>query len=74
MQRLREFPTKATQRMQLFMQNRVVTRALEEDAVFTAPLGVRLIARMPVLSCIPARLLGLGVRPEHVATREMKND
>src|SRR5688572_10189673 len=66
-QRRREFPTKATQRMQLFMQDRVVTRALEEAAVFTAPLAVRLIARMPVLSRIPARLLGLGIRPEHVS-------
>ena len=69
-QRRREFPTKATQRMQLFMQDRVVTRALDADAVFTAPLAVRLIARVPALSRIPARLLGLGVRPEHVsATR-----
>ena len=65
-QRRREFPTKATQRMQLFMQDRVVTRALDGDIDAKPPLGVRLIARIPMLSRIPARLVGLGVRPEHV--------
>ena len=67
-QRRREFPTKMTQRFQVFMQDRVVTRALEGDIEAKPPLGVRMIARMPVLARIPARLLGLGVRPEHVKT------
>jgi 2-polyprenyl-6-methoxyphenol hydroxylase-like FAD-dependent oxidoreductase len=65
-QRRREFPTKATQSFQVFMQERVVTRALDGDIEAKPPLGVRMIARMPVLARIPARLLGLGVRPEHV--------
>ncbi|HEX2829704.1 MAG TPA: FAD-dependent oxidoreductase [Burkholderiales bacterium] len=65
-QRRREFPTRATQRFQVFMQDRVVTRALDGDIEAKPPLGVRMIARMPALSRIPARLIGLGVRPEHV--------
>ena len=33
-----------------------------------APLALRLLGRFPPLRRIPARLLGLGVRPEHVRT------
>jgi 2-polyprenyl-6-methoxyphenol hydroxylase-like FAD-dependent oxidoreductase len=68
-QRRREFPTRVTQRLQLFMQDRVVTRALDGDVDFTPPLGIRLMARFPILTRIPARLVGMGVRPEHVRTK-----
>ena len=64
-QRRREFPTRVTQRMQVFMQDRVVTRALDDDLAFTPPIGIRLMARFPALRRIPARLVGMGVRPEH---------
>jgi 2-polyprenyl-6-methoxyphenol hydroxylase-like FAD-dependent oxidoreductase len=64
-QRRREFPTRVTQRMQIVMQDRVVTRALEDDIAFTPPLAIRLLARFPLLRRIPARLVGVGVRPEH---------
>jgi hypothetical protein len=30
------------------------------------PLLVRLLARCPALRRLPARLIGIGVRPEHV--------
>lgn len=30
------------------------------------PLAKRLLARFPVLRRIPARLIGLGIRPEHI--------
>jgi 2-polyprenyl-6-methoxyphenol hydroxylase-like FAD-dependent oxidoreductase len=63
-QRRREFPTRVTQRMQIVMQNRVVTRALDDAEVFTPPLLIRLMARFPLLRRIPARLFGMGVRPE----------
>ena len=32
---------------------------------------VRLLARFPVLRRLPARMLGLGLRPEHVRTPEL---
>jgi hypothetical protein len=37
-----------------------------------APWIVQQFKRFPVLRRIPARLIGIGVRPEHVKTREMK--
>jgi len=65
-QRRREFPTRVTQRLQIVMQNNVVTRALDETATFEPPLAVKMLAKFPLLRRIPARLIGMGVRPEHV--------
>jgi 2-polyprenyl-6-methoxyphenol hydroxylase-like FAD-dependent oxidoreductase len=67
-QKRREFPARVTQAIQVFLQNRVISRALQAKGQMEAPLVVRLIARFPLLRRIPARLLGLGVRPEHVRT------
>ena len=66
-QRRRELPTRITQRIQVIAQNHVVNRVLTADDKFSAPLPIRLLARFPVLRRIPARLVGLGIRPEHVA-------
>jgi 2-polyprenyl-6-methoxyphenol hydroxylase-like FAD-dependent oxidoreductase len=70
-QRRRDFPTRATQRLQLFMQQRFIGRVLGA----TQPLGVawpvRLIQRFPSLRRVPGRLLGLGFRPEHVRTPDV---
>jgi 2-polyprenyl-6-methoxyphenol hydroxylase-like FAD-dependent oxidoreductase len=65
-QRRREFPARVTQRIQLYMQNTLVTRALEDVDDFRPPFAIRLMARFPPLRRIPARLIGMGVRPEHV--------
>ena len=67
-QERRLLPTRVTQRLQILMQNRVVTRALDDTKAFSPPLFVKLLARVPPLRRIPARLLGMGIRPEHVET------
>ncbi|WHZ24486.1 MAG: FAD-dependent oxidoreductase [Nitrospira sp.] len=64
----RDRPTRVTQRMQLFIQNRVIKRVLGEEGPLLAPLPLRLLARFPSLRRIPARLIGIGFRPEHVRT------
>jgi 2-polyprenyl-6-methoxyphenol hydroxylase-like FAD-dependent oxidoreductase len=69
-QRRREFPTRVTQRLQLLVQNRVVTPVLSGAKALTVPLAVRLLVRFPVLRRLPARLVGIGIRPEHVRTPE----
>src|SRR5437899_4898556 len=60
-QRRREWPTRITQRFQIFAQNRVVRRVLTGVGTLTPPLPVRLLARFPFLRRIPARLIGIGV-------------
>lgn len=60
-------PAKMTQRLQLMMQNGIVARVLDESGgPIKAPAFLRIINRFPILQRIPARLLGLGFRPEHV--------
>jgi 2-polyprenyl-6-methoxyphenol hydroxylase-like FAD-dependent oxidoreductase len=67
-QRRRMFPTRATQRMQILAQDRIVGPALARGAapIRKLPLLVRLMNRFPILSRIPARIIGMGFRPEHV--------
>lgn len=63
----RLFPAKVTQAVQVFVQNNVIANVLETDSPVEPPLPVRLLQRFPVLRRIPARAVGMGVRPEHVA-------
>jgi 2-polyprenyl-6-methoxyphenol hydroxylase-like FAD-dependent oxidoreductase len=65
-QRRREWPTKMTQRVQLMVQQRVIKRVLGRAGPLTPPFAIRLLATFPVLRRIPARMIGLGFRPEHV--------
>jgi 2-polyprenyl-6-methoxyphenol hydroxylase-like FAD-dependent oxidoreductase len=65
----REFPTRVTQRLQLVMQNNVI-RAVLAGEDLKPPLLLRLLAAWPWLRRFPARVLGLGVRPEHIQTPE----
>jgi 2-polyprenyl-6-methoxyphenol hydroxylase-like FAD-dependent oxidoreductase len=67
-QRRREFPTRVTQAFQIAVQNFILRRVLEEDTPLRPPLAVRLLARWPALRRIPARMVGLGARPEHIAS------
>ena len=64
-QERRKWPTHITQWAQLLIQDRVIKRALRADT-FSPPLPIQFFARVPFLTRIPARLIGLGVRPEHV--------
>ncbi|HEX9479838.1 MAG TPA: FAD-dependent oxidoreductase [Methylomirabilota bacterium] len=70
-QRRREWPTRVTQWLQLLVQRRVITTTLgRRGGRLTPPRLVRLLARFGSLARIPARLVGVGVRPEHVETPE----
>ncbi len=69
-QERREFPTRVTQRLQLAIQNTVIKGALKGGDDFRPPLPLRLMDRFAFLRRIPARLLGLGFRPEHIRTPE----
>jgi 2-polyprenyl-6-methoxyphenol hydroxylase-like FAD-dependent oxidoreductase len=71
-QQRREWPTRMTQRVQLAIQDRVIRRALTNTDRFSPPFAIRLLALIPFLRRIPARMIGLGVRPEHVHTSDTK--
>jgi 2-polyprenyl-6-methoxyphenol hydroxylase-like FAD-dependent oxidoreductase len=69
----REFPTRVTQRLQVLIQNRVIGRVIgsESRAKFSVPWPLKLLLRFPFLRRIPARLIGIGFRPEHVRTPDV---
>ncbi len=48
------------------MQDRVINPALGSDKPIRAPWLLRLFNRVPLLPRIPARIVGMGFRPEHV--------
>ena len=66
-QRRREFPTRATQRLQVALQKRVIGRVLASTDKISPPLLMRLVGLVPMLRRLPARVIGLGFRPEHVS-------
>ncbi len=66
-QRRREWPTKMTQSFQILAQNRFVYPALRSTTRFRPPFFAKALTRFPWLRRIPARLVGMGFRPEHVS-------
>ncbi|CAH1649793.1 FAD-dependent oxidoreductase [Hyphomicrobiales bacterium] len=62
----RTFPTKATQGVQVAIQNRVITPILAGSGPVQPPFPLKLLQWFPMLRRIPARLVGMGFRPEHI--------
>jgi 2-polyprenyl-6-methoxyphenol hydroxylase-like FAD-dependent oxidoreductase len=67
-QRRRTFPMKVIQKIQIAVQERVIDKILDSKEPITAPWAARLFNVFPFLQRIPARIVGIGVRPEHVRT------
>lgn len=65
-QRRRTFPTRATQSLQVAIQNNVIRRVLIDAGPLKLPWPLRLIRAIPYLRRFPARAVGMGFRPEHV--------
>jgi len=64
-QRRRMFPVRVIQAIQRTFHERVIGAALRNQAP-RVPGLVRLLSALPLLQRIPARLIGLGVRREHI--------
>ncbi len=70
-QRRRSVPTRFTQGMQVLIQNRVISRVLAKRGAIRVAWPLRLLQYWPALRRIPARIVGVGVRPEHVHTPDV---
>lgn len=66
----RMFPVRVIQRMQRAVHAGVLGPALNATAPMEAPFALRMLDRFPILRRIPARLVGLGVRREHIRSPE----
>lgn len=62
----RDWPTKVTQAIQVAIQNRLILPILTSKTQFEPPWPVKLLKYLPILRRIPARLVGMGIRPEHI--------
>jgi 2-polyprenyl-6-methoxyphenol hydroxylase-like FAD-dependent oxidoreductase len=65
-QQRREWPTRMTQRLQVTVQNRIFSRVLRTTDNRPPPWYVRALLNFPLTRHIPARIIGMGFRPEHV--------
>ncbi len=65
-QERRLFPTRVIQRLQIAVQNRVVSPVLASTERLQPPFILKLMRAVPALRAIPARIVGIGVRPERV--------
>jgi len=66
----RQWPTRVTQAVQRTIQNRVIGPVLAGTGQPKPPLPVKLLDWFPALRGIPAWAIGIGVRPEHICTKE----
>jgi 2-polyprenyl-6-methoxyphenol hydroxylase-like FAD-dependent oxidoreductase len=58
----REWPTRAIQAMQAFMQKNLIGGALRAQTAVRAPWQFRIFFRIPILRDLPARMIAFGVR------------
>ncbi len=65
-QRRRELPTRVIQRLQMLIQNQVIANVLASRGTSRPPLALRVIGKVPGFRRFLARLVGIGIRPEHV--------
>jgi 2-polyprenyl-6-methoxyphenol hydroxylase-like FAD-dependent oxidoreductase len=64
----RLYPTRMTQRLQVAIHNNILERALAAKQINHAPPALRLFNIFPLLRGVPAHVVGLGFRPEHIHT------
>jgi 2-polyprenyl-6-methoxyphenol hydroxylase-like FAD-dependent oxidoreductase len=65
-QKRRERPARLTQRVQIFLHKHLLERIFDSSEPIPPPLPMRLLEQFPPLRRLPARMIGIGFRPEHI--------
>ena len=68
-QERREFPTRVTQQIQV-MTHRGFDRVFQTSGPFEVPWQVKVLSHVPGVQRLMGHVVGVGVRPEHVARPE----
>jgi 2-polyprenyl-6-methoxyphenol hydroxylase-like FAD-dependent oxidoreductase len=71
-QRRRSMAIRVIQRVQVFAQRTLLMATLASTERPKPPFPVRMMQWIPALRRIPARLIGMGIRPEHIHTPEVR--
>jgi 2-polyprenyl-6-methoxyphenol hydroxylase-like FAD-dependent oxidoreductase len=70
-QRRREFPTRVTQEVQA-NAHRLFEKVFENPGPAVAPWQLKVVVEIPGVQRALARIVGMGVRPEHIAGASVK--
>jgi len=70
-QKRREWPVRITQWVQVAIQNRIIAPVLKSQSAARPPWILRHLQSIPLLRTLPARFVAIGVRPEHIETKQM---
>jgi 2-polyprenyl-6-methoxyphenol hydroxylase-like FAD-dependent oxidoreductase len=62
----REKPARLTQKLQVFLHRHLLERIFDSAQMISSPLPMRLLETFPRLRSLPARMVGIGFRPEHI--------
>ena len=65
----RAHPALRMQRLQVFIQDKILSPVLHARGDIRAPWFMYLLTALPILRRIPARIIGIGFQPEHVSNR-----
>lgn len=65
-QKRRQLPTRLTQALQVFVQNRILRPVMQGSGTLTPPWLLRILLQTSFMRRIPARAVGMGFRPEHI--------
>jgi 2-polyprenyl-6-methoxyphenol hydroxylase-like FAD-dependent oxidoreductase len=68
-QERRSRPARLTQKAQVFMHKKVVARTLNNKDKLKFPFALTLARQFPVLNRIPGKLVGMGIKPEHIEVK-----
>jgi len=69
----RGWPTRVVQRVQVVIQN-IISKGRGQPTNSKPPLLLKMLNLFPILRRIPARVVGLGVRPEHIRTPDVNKN
>ncbi|MBV8551125.1 MAG: FAD-dependent oxidoreductase [Acidobacteriaceae bacterium] len=70
-QQRREFPTRVTQRLQV-NAHKVFEHVFQNTGPLTAPWQLKAAVRVPGIQQALARVIGIGIRPEHIEDTEKR--
>ncbi|HEX3988497.1 MAG TPA: FAD-dependent oxidoreductase [Verrucomicrobiae bacterium] len=66
----RERPARLTQDLQIFLHKHLLEVIFNSTETIPPPLPMRLFEKFPRLRTLPARMVGIGFRPEHIAPKD----
>lgn len=73
-QKRRSYPTRMTQALQVFLQENIISRALNQQGTIKPPWFMDVFRLIPAFRAIPANLIGMGFRPEHIHSPEANRE